>query len=84
MFMGKITLSKKARGIKPGIYEHYKKMRYQVLGIALHSETLEELVVYKALYGDKLSWVRPLGMFFEKVDINGIKQPRFTFIEETK
>jgi hypothetical protein len=65
-----------------GLYEHYKGFRYQVLGIARHSETLEEMVVYQALYGEKGIWVRPLAMFLENVSINGKLQPRFKLISE--
>ena len=54
--------------IQPGRYRHFKGNEYQVLGIARHSETLEELVVYRALYGDGGLWVRPLAMFLSKVD----------------
>ncbi len=79
--MSDIKLSEKAKNIKLGIYEHYKKNRYQVLGVAVHSETLEELVIYKALYGEGLTWVRPLDMFFEEIEYEGKKQKRFTFVE---
>ena len=70
--------------LKPGKYKHYKGNMYQVLGIARHSETLEELVVYKALYQSegKNLWVRPLQMFTETIEINGQQIPRFQFIEE--
>jgi hypothetical protein len=71
--------SKLAKHLKLGIYEHYKGMRYRVLHIARHSETLEELVVYQQLYGTGDVWVRPLAMFLETV--NGV--PRFRFIEPT-
>ena len=54
--------------IQPGRYRHFRGNEYQVLGIARHSETLEELVVYRALYGDGGLWVRPLAMFLSKVD----------------
>lgn len=60
-----------------GIYRHYKGQRYQVLGIARHSETLEELVVYRALYGEHGLWVRPLAMFVETVTVDGEAVPRF-------
>lgn len=66
--------------IKMGIYRHYKGNYYRVVGIARHSETLEEMVVYQALYGKGGLWVRPAGMWEEQ--ING--QPRFVFIEEQK
>jgi len=59
------------------IYEHYKGPRYKMLGVARHSETLEELVVYQALYGNADIWVHPLSMFLENVTINGQWQPRF-------
>ncbi len=64
------------------IYEHYKGQRYQVLGVARHSETLEELVVYQALYGEKGMWVRPLGMFLEEVVVNGVQMPRFKEVSQ--
>lgn len=68
--------------IRLGFYEHYKGMPYQVLGVARHSETLEELVVYKALYGERGLWVRPKKMFFETVIVNGAEVPRFRFVKE--
>ena len=60
-----------------GIYRHYKGQRYQVLGTARHSETLEELVVYRALYGEHGLWVRPAAMFGETVLVDGTAVPRF-------
>lgn len=60
-----------------GIYRHYKGNRYQVLSVAKHSETLEEMVVYKALYGDGGIWVRNKEMFLEDVTINGKTIARF-------
>jgi 8-oxo-dGTP diphosphatase len=73
------ALSRKGAELKSGIYEHYKKLRYKVLGVALHSETLEECVVYQALYGEMRIWVRPLEMFMESVILdNGESVPRFT------
>jgi len=77
----KLEFSEKARNLKPGIYEHYKGNRYKVLGVSHHSETLEELVVYQALYGDGDLWVRPIDVFFDEKEIDGKKVPRFKFIE---
>lgn len=67
---------------KPGIYQHYKGMMYLALTVAKHSETLEELVVYVALYDNKdgKTWVRPLSMFMEEIEKDGVKQPRFKFV----
>lgn len=67
--------------MKPGKYKHYKGKEYEVIGTAKHSETLEELVVYRALYGEKELWVRPLSMFTEEIEVNGEKVPRFKYIE---
>jgi len=61
-----------------GEYEHYKGGRYEVVGVANHSETLEKLVVYR--HGDGELWVRPLTMFTELVEVNGKKVPRFRHI----
>ena len=60
------------------IYRHYGGGEYEVVGIARDSESLEELVVYRALYGDNELWARPLGMFSEEVDIDGNSVPRFS------
>ena len=68
--------------IQPGRYRHYKGNEYEVLGVARHSETEEEVVVYRALYGDGGLWVRPLAMFLETVVINGQPRPRFQFVAE--
>ena len=65
--------------IKPGIYRHYKGNRYQVLGIARHSETMEEMVVYRALYGEGGLWVRPASMWNELVERDGQIFRRFTW-----
>jgi len=72
--------------LKLGEYEHYKGKRYKAIGIAKHSETLEELVVYQKLYDDRGFWVRPLKIFLEKVNVNvnGKKIPRFKLIKEKK
>jgi len=75
-----IKLSPPAKSLKAGDYQHYKGNKYKVLGIALHTETLEELVVYKALHGEKLTWIRPITMFLENVVVNGHKQKRFQLI----
>ena len=66
--------------IKIGKYKHYKGGEYEVLGVAKHSETLEELVVYKALYGDGEIWARPLEMFIEEVEFKSQKVLRFKYI----
>ena len=70
--------------IQKGIYEHYKGKRYEVVGLAKHTETSEMLVVYKALYkGDfpeDLLWVRPLSMFLENVVVEGKSVPRFRYL----
>lgn len=68
--------------IKKGRYRHYKGNEYEVVGVAKHSETLEPMVVYKALYGDGELWVRPLSMWNEKVNVNGVEMLRFTYIGE--
>jgi hypothetical protein len=62
---------------KLGKYRHYKGKEYEIIGVAKHSETLEELVVYQALYGSRDLWVRPLKMFCEKIEVDGKKIPRF-------
>ena len=69
--------------ISPGRYRHYKGQEYEVIGCARHSETQEELVVYRALYGDRGLWVRPVAMFVEQVLINGKSVPRFSCLQET-
>ena len=66
--------------ITPGRYRHYKGNEYTVLGVARHSETLEQLVVYRQEYGDHGLWVRPAAMFAETVDVNGRTVPRFQFL----
>ena len=65
----------------PGRYRHYKGLLYQVLGTVRHSETLEPMTLYRALYGERGLWVRPAAMFGEQVLIDGVSQPRFTLLE---
>ena len=62
----------------PGVYKHYKGMLYEVVGTVRHSESLEPMTLYRALYGEKGLWVRPAAMFNEEVVIEGIRQRRFT------
>ena len=68
--------------IKPGKYRHFKGNYYEVLGIAHHSETMEELVVYRTLYGEQGLWVRPAAMWTETIDRDGYHGPRFQYIGE--
>ena len=68
--------------IKPGRYHHFKGKEYEVLGVARHSETEEELVVSRALYGDFGLWVRPVSMWNETVERDGKTFRRFTYIGE--
>lgn len=64
--------------IEPGTYRHFKGAEYDVIGVARHSETEEEHVVYRALYGERGLWIRPLSMWTEEVDRDGYRGPRFT------
>lgn len=66
--------------LKLGKYRHFKGNEYEVICLAKDSENLNDLVVYKALYGDGQVWVRPLKMFLEQVEVNGEKVNRFAFI----
>jgi hypothetical protein len=70
--------------ITPGRYRHYKGNEYTVIGVALHSETQEEHVVYRQEYGDHGLWVRPKQMFLETVKVGGQVVPRFRFVEGQK
>ena len=65
-----------------GKYRHYKGNEYQLIGFARHSETLEDMVVYRALYGEGELWVRPLSMWNETVERDGVCVPRFAYIGE--
>ena len=66
----------------PGSYRHYKGNDYKVMGVAKHSETGEDLVVYRPLYGESGLWVRPLSMFIEQVDVDGTPVPRFSLLSD--
>lgn len=68
--------------VKLGIYEHYKGKKYRVIGVAKHSETLEDMVVYEALYENKTSklWIRLIEMFLEDIKINNKTIPRFKYL----
>ena len=68
--------------IKLGKYRHFKGNEYRVIGVAKHSETLEEMVVYQALYGERGYWVRPAAMWNETVERDGKVFQRFTYIGE--
>lgn len=68
--------------ILPGLYRHFKGGLYRVEGVARHSETLEEMVVYRALYGEGGLWVRPAAMWNETVTHEGVLQPRFELVKE--
>ena len=61
----------------PGLYRHYKGLIYEVVGTVRHSESLEPMTLYRALYGERGLWVRPAAMFNEEVVIEGVRQPRF-------
>ncbi len=73
------------KDLKKGLYEHYKGEKYRVIEVAKHSETLEDMVVYEALYENEISklWVRPLAMFLEEVEIDGKKMPRFRYLGDS-
>ncbi|MBW4056391.1 MAG: DUF1653 domain-containing protein [Proteobacteria bacterium] len=68
--------------VRCGRYRHYKGNEYEVIDVAYHSETEEEMVVYRKLYGDRSLWVRPLGMFIETVLVDGQMVPRFEWVGE--
>ncbi|MDR2558123.1 MAG: DUF1653 domain-containing protein [Oscillospiraceae bacterium] len=63
-----------------GVYKHYKGNKYEVVGFAKHSENLEDVVIYKALYGSKQTWVRPLSMWEETIEVDGKTVKRFEYI----
>ena len=68
--------------LTPGKYRHFKGNEYELLYVAKHSETLEPMVVYRALYGEQGIWVRPADMWTEHVERDGYAGPRFVFIAE--
>lgn len=77
-----VSDDRKCAPLRPGRYRHFKGGEYEVLGVARHSEGLEDMVVYRPLYNDSGLWVRPLSMFTEHVERNGKMQPRFAFLDE--
>lgn len=70
--------------IKIGHYRHYKGNQYEVIGFAKHSETLEDMVVYKALYGEGGTWVRPLSMWENLIEVEGKMVKRFEYVGKEK
>lgn len=66
--------------IELGRYRHYKGGEYEVIGVVRHSESLEPMVLYRPLYNDSGSWVRPLAMFVEQIEVGGVRQPRFALL----
>lgn len=76
--------SPQAQKIIPGIYEHYKGNRYRVINLARHSETLEEVVIYQALYGEYGLWIRPVTVWCRTVPIGNKETPRFRFISSAE
>lgn len=69
--------------LKPGVYRHYKNKNYSVIGCAKHTETGEEFIVYRALYGAGELWARPKDMFMSEVTVEGRTVPRFQFIGDS-
>ena len=67
---------------RPGLYRHYKGGLYEVIDTARHSETLEPMTVYRALYGERGLWVRPAAMFAQTVEIEGVQRPRFEWVRQ--
>lgn len=68
--------------IKPGVYLHFKGKEHQVIGVAMHSENYEDLVVYRELFGNRELWARPYSMFVATVEHNGEEVPRFKYLRE--
>lgn len=73
-------LSEQGQSLQNGIYQHYKGQLYEVIGVGHHTETEEELVFYRSLYGRYGFWVRPISMFCEEVEVNGRIISRFTYL----
>ncbi|MBI3984160.1 DUF1653 domain-containing protein [Candidatus Microgenomates bacterium] len=73
--------SEAATGVKAGPYVHFRGNEYYVEGVARHSESMAEYVVYRALFGDGERWIRPLAQFLEEVEVDGQKLPRFRRVE---
>lgn len=77
------SFSSQAKSISVGsVYQHYKGLFYQIVALSRHSETLEEFVVYQALYGDQEVWVRPLSLFLEDIFVGGHRRARFQCIDQ--
>ncbi|MDB5958213.1 DUF1653 domain-containing protein [Ramlibacter sp.] len=66
--------------ITAGRYRHYKGGEYELLAVVRHSETLAPMVLYRALYGEQGLWVRPYSMFFESIEVDGVRRPRFAAV----
>lgn len=81
-FQPRYFLWRKDMEIRKGKYRHFKGNFYEVIGTAKHSETLEEMVVYRALYGEGSLWVRPASMWNEEVNREDYRGPRFVFVGE--
>ncbi len=77
-----MSTGKKSKQLKAGIYQHFKGQRYEVLDVARHSETGDEYVVYRALYGERGLWIRPLAMFVETIERNGRLVKRFAWLDD--
>lgn len=70
--------------LKLGIYEHFKGNRYEVIGLAKHSETCEMMVVYRQCYGEHELWVRPMSMWNEVIERDDYQGPRFKYVKEVE
>ena len=79
-----IIQMERMNNMKKGIYRHFKGNYYELIDIAKNSETLEDMVVYRALYGERGLWVRPLAMWNEEIERDGYKGKRFTYTGEIK